>query len=253
MNRAYCEFEFDLPGALLVRLVEVLDGLDRAPLTQMGLENIPDAQGVYQLFLDGKLVYIGKTDAEAGLRKRLERHSRKILHRVDLFPERIEYKAVRIYVFTAMDLEKQLIKHYVGESGAAWNSSGFGANDPGRRRDHTRIKDSNFDAQFPIDLDRELDVNFADCETAAQALLRLKFAVPYTVRFENKGRSRQPHDDFANSLVDLRRVRSTAREVLTGVVSSLPPGWQATALRSHIVLYKERDDSYPDAVVLGRS
>lgn len=253
MNRAYCEFEFDLPGALLVRLVEVLDGLDRAPLTQMGLEGVPDAQGVYQLFLDGKLVYIGKTDAEAGLRKRLERHTRKILHRINLSPERVEYKAVRIYVFTAIDLETQLIKHYAGEGGTAWNNSGFGANDPGRRRDRTRIKDSNFDAQFPIDLDRALDISFADCETAAQALLRLKLAVPYTVRFENSGRSRQPHSDFVSSRVSLASIRPTAREVLTSVVSSLPAGWQVTALRSHIVLYRERDDSYPDAMVLGRS
>ena len=111
MNNAYREFEFDLPGALLIRLIEVFQNLETAPLTSMGLDGVPDQQGVYQLFLDGDLVYIGKTDAEAGLRRRLERHAGKILQRTGLSPERVSYKAVRIFVFTAIDLETQLIQH----------------------------------------------------------------------------------------------------------------------------------------------
>src|ERR1041385_6312831 len=136
MIAGYVDFEFDLPEALLAKLIEIFAGLNSAPLTAESIEPIPEAQGVYQLFLDGKLVYIGKTDAEAGLKKRLIRHSEKILHRTNLDPAKVSFKAVRIYVFTAVDLESQLIKHYNVISAVEWNASGFGANDPGRRRDN---------------------------------------------------------------------------------------------------------------------
>src|SRR5205823_1069268 len=120
-----------------------------APLTNENLANIPEAQGVYQLFLGDDLVYIGKTDAEAGLRKRLERHQAKIRHRQGLAPDSVNFKAVRIYVFTPMDLETQLIRHYGGERKVRWNGSGFGSNDPGRQRDTTSFRAEHFDMIFP--------------------------------------------------------------------------------------------------------
>lgn len=55
MTLGYVDFEFDLPGALLARLVDVLDGLAPAVLSTEVLSEIPDAQGVYQLFLNGDL------------------------------------------------------------------------------------------------------------------------------------------------------------------------------------------------------
>ena len=66
MAEGYVEFEFDLPAALLARLIEVFAALDPAVLGSEQLAAIPDAQGVYQLFLDGDLAYIGKTDADGG-------------------------------------------------------------------------------------------------------------------------------------------------------------------------------------------
>ncbi|HRD28517.1 MAG TPA: GIY-YIG nuclease family protein [Caulobacter sp.] len=252
MNPAYRDFEFDLPEALLQRLVQVLDDLEPAPLTQLGLEGVPDAQGVYQLFKDGVLVYVGKTDSEAGLRRRLSRHAQKILHRIGLSPEQVSYKAVRIYVFTAIDLETQLIRHYAGKGGTAWNNSGFGANDPGRKRDHTRVKSSNFDAIYPIDIDRPLDVSFADCTSAAQALSRAKLAIPYNLRFES-GHARRPHEDLLNAPLSLEDQVFSLRGLLAAVARSLPAGWQATALPGYVLLYKEQDDTYPDGQVLART
>src|SRR5579872_8296 len=120
--QGFFSFEFDLPGALLEQLIAVLGGMSGERLTIEHAGEIPDAQGVYQLFLDDKLVYIGKTDAEAGLRRRLLRHARKILNRPTLAEHAVTFKAVRIFVFTAMDLESALIKHYKGlGDAAAWN------------------------------------------------------------------------------------------------------------------------------------
>ncbi len=64
------ECEFDVPSALLEQRVAVCGAMDTAPLNQETTSRIPEAQGVYQLFLRDQLVYIGKTDAEAGLKGR---------------------------------------------------------------------------------------------------------------------------------------------------------------------------------------
>lgn len=81
MTSGYVEFEFDLPGSLLRNLIEVLDQTIPEALTAGAVAKVPEEQGVYQLLLDERVVYVGKTDAEAGLNRRLARHARKVLHR----------------------------------------------------------------------------------------------------------------------------------------------------------------------------
>lgn len=250
MTAGYTEFEFDLPDALLTHLIKVLDGLEIAPLHVNAVSAVPEAQGVYQLFLDGELVYIGKTDAEAGLRNRLNRHATKIQHRLNLDPTRVSFRAVRIFVFTAIDLETQLIRHYARD-GTRWNNRGFGANDPGRRRDRTRVRETNFDALYPIDPDRPLDVDFSDATNVGQVVARLKQALPYTFRFETQGR--RPADILTETKTRIPAGVNTARGVLVELVRQLPPGWQATGFLHQLILYEERVDDYPDAVVIARS
>lgn len=150
----FAEFEFDIPRALQAELIALLDGMESGLLKPEITAEVPEAQGIYQLFHGEELVYVGKTDAQAGLRTRLTRHSRKILHRPTLTGA-VRFKAVRIMVFTAMDLETQLIKHYrYGAPGAvAWNGSGFGSNDPGLKRETTNKRPEGFDARHPIDID----------------------------------------------------------------------------------------------------
>lgn len=247
----YRNFEFDLPGALLDHLVRALDEMESAPLNSDSVAGVPEAQGVYQLFLDGDLVYIGKTDAESGLLKRLLRHSDKIQHRRGLEPARVTFKAIRIFVFTAMDLETQLIKHYTHDTGTKWNGSGFGSNDPGRKRDNSAP--GRFDREFPIDIDRELDGDFSGTRTAAAVAAQLKSELPYTFRIQTEPNSRAPHPDLIDTTVTMPDGPITARRVIEQVVRRLPTGWQATALSAVLILYKETVDTYPQAVVLARS
>lgn len=253
MTDGYREFEFDLPGALFQNLVSILDSMAPAPLTTEALSGVPEAQGVYQLFLDGDLVYVGKTDAEAGLFKRLARHSRKTMHRHSLSPERVAFKAVRIFVFTAMDLETQLIKHYKDDGAATiWNGSGFGANDPGRKRDTSAP--GRFDSEYPIDYDRPLGEDFTGTSTAAEVAARLKSVLPYTFRFQLAARrGRAPHPELAETNVTISGSSVTARSVLRELTEQLPAGWQATALSALLILYKERVENYPGATVIARS
>lgn len=247
----YLDFEFNLTQALLEKLIEATDSVVAAELSPGNLKGIPNAQGVYQLFLDKKLVYIGKTDSEAGLSQRLNRHFKKILHRKNITPDRVEFKAVRIYVFTAVDLETQLIKHYGGTSRVPWNGSGFGSNDFGRERDSTKYKSNHFDYQFPIDTSLGVNLSVAGTVPAAEALKELKKELPYTFRFESKPRTRNAHVDLLKE-VTVSGTNKTAASLLKEIIPQLSPGWQATELPSHIILYKERK-TYRFGQVLARS
>lgn len=249
---AYNEFEFDLPAALLTRLVDALNDLDPAPLGGPERLAVPEAQGVYQIYLNDTLVYIGKTDAEAGLHQRLGRHARKVLHRHNLQPDSVRFKALRIFVFTAIDLETQLIRHYAGKDGTAWNGSGFGSNDPGRKRDHSAP--GRFDSAFPINIDLPIQLDLTHPRPASEVVALIKAALPYTFRYQCAGgRSRRPHPDLAETIVSLPGITWTVRQVLEALTQRLPPGWQSTALAPVVILYKEISDEYPAATIIARS
>ncbi len=81
--QGFAELEFDLPGALLGAILERLEAMGAADLTTANALQVPEEQGVYALYLkaDNRLVYIGKTDSDAGLRHRLTRHAKKIVGR----------------------------------------------------------------------------------------------------------------------------------------------------------------------------
>ena len=233
-------------------MIRAFDEMESASLSQAHLAAIPEAQGVYQLLLGNEIVYIGKTDAEAGLRKRLDRHAWSIQHRCGLEADQVSFKALRVFVFTAMDLENQLIGHYKKMSSLGWNDSGFGSNDPGRNRDKTRAKPGGFDTLFPIDLDREVFLEEAGAMKAFHALALLKREVPYTVRAElGSDGSRRLHPDLLSSEVYLEERGTTPRKLLTAIVNALPSGWQATRLAGRVILYKEVEE-YPAGIVIAR-
>lgn len=236
------EFEFDLPAALLRDLIGLLDGMPTAPLNATNAAAIPEEQGLYQLFFNGQLVYVGKTDAEAGLRARLVRHAKKIEHRHGLDPAAVSFKAVRIFVFTAVDLETQLIKHYKSKRMTPkWNSSGFGSNDPGRERDTTKLKSGHFDILYNIDIDRDC-VSFEETEEMSVAALfeAIRSVVPYVVRSERTApKSKQPHPDLEVALVTVPSGTHTVRSLLLLAQVALGSEWLVTLLPGYIIAYKE--------------
>jgi hypothetical protein len=250
MTAGFREFEFNLPDALLSSLVTAFDVMESGPLALENASQLPEAQGVYQLIYDDQIVYVGKTDGEAGLKQRLTRHASTVRDRCNLDPEQVMFKALRVFVFTAVDLETQLIRHYGGLSKVSWNKSGFGSNDPGRERDTTKIKPGGFDERFPIDLDREIRiVEDPTGMTVARALDLLNTLVSYRVRAAStKGR---PHSDLSASVL-LPGGIATARQVLLNLLAALQPGWQATLLPGRVILYPENRE-YSAGVVIGRS
>ncbi|MBC6487552.1 GIY-YIG nuclease family protein [Aeromonas hydrophila] len=244
-RKCFEELEFDLPSALLTQLITLFDEMPEGPLEAATVQKIDDAQGVYQLFLKGKLVYIGKTDAQAGLRARLLRHSTKIRSRRNLAHDTIGFKAVRVFVFTAMDLEELLIKHYRSSTTPPiWNLSGFGSNDPGRNRDHTELKADHFDKLYPIDLDLDVTLTTENGQaSAAEVLSQLKGQLAYNIRFEGKSsKSKSPHPDLDATKVHFPTNTDTVRNVLQRVKTALGSEWQITALPGYIIAYREKKD-----------
>lgn len=235
------DLEFDLPSALLRELVTLFEEMTPAALSQQNVLPLVDGQGVYQLFHCGELVYVGKTDNEAGLRKRLLRHCEKVKSRLNLVAEDVCFKAVRIYVFTAMDLEGALIQYYKSLAPLAWNNSGFGSNDPGRNRDNSAVKRGHFDSLYPIDLDYPVNVVTGEESTAGSLLIQLKEQLPFTIRFQSKSpRSKKPHPDLDETKVHVdESTRATARSILKCISRSLPSEWQITSLPGYVIIYKE--------------
>jgi hypothetical protein len=145
-----------------------------------------DVQGVYTLFFNGKAVYVGKTDADAGFRHRLGRHFNNVSHRVGLRPREVSFKAVRVMVFTVVNVESALLRHYAGVHGAGssleWQNLGFGSNDPGQNREGQAP--AAFDVQYPVDIDVQLPwVVPSTFENLLELLLLVKSTLPYDFRF----------------------------------------------------------------------
>ncbi|CAI3789683.1 hypothetical protein AHFPHNDE_03386 [Pseudomonas sp. MM227] len=242
MRHCFEELEFDLPSALLNQLVKLFEEMVEGPLDAATVQGIDDAQGVYQLFFNGTLVYIGKTDAQAGLRARLLRHAIRIRSRRNLSHNTIGFKAVRVFVFTAMDLEELLIKHYkTSPTPPTWNLSGFGSNDPGRNRDHTLLKDGHFDKSYPIDLELPVSLVLKSGEaSAADVLAQLKGQLDYNIRFEGgAGKSKSPHPELVAATVQLAKNNDTVLNILRRVKAALGSDWQITALPGYVIVYRE--------------
>lgn len=236
------DLEFDLPTAMLSQLVGLFDQMTPGPLNERAVSELPEEQGVYQLFFKDNLVYVGKTDADAGLKQRLLRHAKKIRSRQNLHQSEVTFKAVRVYVFTMMDLEALLIKHYRSANmSLAWNFSGFGSNDPGRNRDNSKIKKDHFDSLYPIDLEFKVRVFQSEADqSVAMVLKQLKENLPYTIRYENAGgRSKQPHNDLMECQVQLSLADGSALDILRKVKAALGDEWQITALPGYVIIYKE--------------
>lgn len=246
----YGEFEIDIPEVFKQQLPEILEKIPEASLTLENVRVLPKkAQGGYLLMMNGKRVYVGKTDAAAGFQSRLRRHWKNIQHRVGLDPAKVTFKAVRIMVFHNFDVEAILIKRFAEIDGApvAWNKSGFGSNDPGRHRDAQ--KPAAFDNQYPIDIDRPIQVGVGE-RSVFELLVQLKGELPYLLRYETDpaptpsephrlAHPRTGHVDQRDNQIVLPKDFMTMREIMTEVVDVLPDGWLCTIFPDRCILYKQ--------------
>jgi len=140
-------FEFDLDRGIRDQVVEKLE---RSPLLQLSRQVGPQESGVYALYLNEVLVYVGKaskstTKSKRTLRARLSEHASKISSRRNILLSDVKCRYLKFnsewWVFAA---EFALITHYSPE----WNASGFGSKTPGRGRPGTS-RVSRWDDKYP--------------------------------------------------------------------------------------------------------
>jgi hypothetical protein len=238
----YSEFELNIPEALRRELPLHFNGFEPTPLTERAVAAIPDkAQGAYLLFHNDQLVYVGKTDSQAGFRTRLGRHLNNVRHRKFLDPSKVSFKAARIFVFSNFDLETMLIEEYTSHYGIrpVWNFSGFGSNDPGHNREDQHP--AQFDLDYPVNIDIDLDFLKPGRRPLLEVLVELKDGLPYLLRYETDpgAHYRIGHADMRGATVDIPPGPITARQALKLILRSLPNGWQVTVFPNRTILYKE--------------
>lgn len=237
----HAEFKLSITKALADQLAETLEPLVPTALTTEALARVHAKKGVYELFLGGCRVYVGKSSKS--LPDRLEQHRKKLSGRSGIDIDDLGF--VCAYVDEDLDAaapEKMLIKKY-GSAGAPWNNNGFGNKDPGRKRDHSEIKQGHFDAKYPINLDLEIVLE-PRAWTVDKLLNELKRILPYNLRFQVKAAVVYKAATVAVPPGPIR-----VREIIELLIASLPEGWQATALPGYVILYEEKDDVVYDAAL----
>jgi Uri superfamily endonuclease len=235
------EFRLSITRALGDQLATALDELTPAPLNPLNLSAISPRPGVYQLYEDGRFVYVGKADNS--LPSRLMEHLTKISGRLHVG----HMTFTCIYVeedLHAVAPEKLLIARYKGEGQAPWNNNGFGNNDPGKERDTTDFskKPHHFDVMHPANLDWVCETITPGRYTAAHLLKRLKESLPYVFRYQQAPFHKEV-------VVDVTAERQTADEllqILGWAVSDADPAWQITALPGYVIMYPKKGP-YPSA------
>ncbi len=142
------KFEFDLDRGIRLQVVEKLES---SPLLRLEKGVGPRDSGIYALYLNGTLVYVGKaskstTKSQRNLRSRLSEHISKISGRNNISLSQIQCRFLTFasdwWVFAA---EFALIVHYSPD----WNESGFGSKTPGVGRPGTS-RVSKWDEQYPM-------------------------------------------------------------------------------------------------------
>lgn len=221
------EFKLSITKALSDQLAVALQGLSPAPMTLANVRALSAAAGVYQLYLSGALVYIGKADKS--LPQRIEVHHRKIAGRTGISIADMSFTCLYVEEdFSAVAPERLLISRHRSLGEIPWNGNGFGNNDPGRNRDKTQLDADHFDRLYPIDLDWVLDLPGGPM-ALDDLLSRMAGEFPYRFRYQGSAA-------FAPITVHLP-ARPRVDDVPALVSRSLPLEWQITALPGRLIMY----------------
>ena len=245
-------FTFDLAGALSDQLYKVARSktLTQAPLTPSELNQVDTIPGIYQLYLQGDLVYIGKADHD--LRGRLYEHYRKISGRLNISTSEMSFKGLYLEgTWIPVAPETMLTNCYREDdedgSDVPWFHSGFGMHDTGSERDTTTWKPDHWDVRYPINLDFVVPGLTPGTHPVNEILPVIKENLPYYFRFANFVGRRARHPDYLASSMPIPAGNLTAAQVFDLLVHSLPRGWRVIVLPGYAIMYKNKRD-YPSAI-----
>ena len=240
----FAQFDFDLARAVLDQLVAAFKALPIGDLEPSVCAQMGSGQGVYQLFLDSDLMYIGKADKS--LRHRLERHYRMLSARQNIDIDKLGFKALFIHRnWTTWTTESALIRFFGEES--PWNASGMGSNDPGHNREDTAEEDT-FNSIYPVDPDYVCDWIEPGEVRAWHLLNAFKRRLPYLLRFQRVTRrfgsdvDHEAEQELKETEISVPHSDMSARTLLREIAKQLSSGWQATQFPGRLILYKEQTE-----------
>lgn len=245
-------FEFDIATPLFEQLSSDFDLLAPLPLLDSNLITVEERPGIYGLHHNGSLVYIGKADESA--KTRLQKHRRQLQGRLGIIPDEVSFRCLHFaHTWDAFKPESYMITRY----SPSWNSRGFGPNDPGRRRDKTQLANNHWHVLYPIDPDYRCPEIPSGSYDILELLRLICRHAPFWIRFqgnrngdtdEERRLYEQAHTDFsASRVIIVPSDGMSVRSLLLLAVQALPAPneWQLTLLPSHILLYRERGETYP--------
>lgn len=245
------DFRLSITQALADQLSASLAMLQPAPLTIVELSHIAPRGGVYQLFHNENLVYIGKADSN--LAERLKQHHRKISGRENITVTEITFTA--LYVdedLSAVAPETLLINKHKVAGSLAWNFNGFGNKDPGKERDTSAVEHDHFDYLYPANLEYHCQGISEGTYSVGELLALLKKELPYIFRYEggNRAKSKQP-SEYGERIVHVDQNAPSAKQLFQ-LVAEVMPDWQITVLPGYVIMYREKR-SFPSqrAVITG--
>jgi Eco29kI-like restriction endonuclease len=233
------DFRLSITKALGDQLAHALVRLGRAPLAEQCLASLDERPGVYQLYLHGEFVYVGKADRS--LPSRLANHLRKLSGRRNIDLRDVSFSC--LYVdedFSALAPEQLLISHYKEMGNISWNNNGFGNKDPGRQRDSTILKKNHFDVIYPIDLDRPVEGLEPGKIALSTFLKMLKNGLPYNFRYTEPPRSKA-------IFLTVPQTGLSADQAFHLASEALPEPWQITALMGYVIMYADSPTEYKSA------
>ncbi|MEU9376016.1 helix-turn-helix domain-containing protein [Streptomyces sp. NPDC048255] len=223
------------------RLTELLVDQQPKRLTNRNLNQLRSMPGVFMLYKDSELVYVGKDERSIAIRLRNLRMKLQGRMQIDLDI----FSFAHVFVeddMQAIAPEKLILKQMRSMGSIPWNGNGFGNLDPGRSRDFTRLKQSHFDVLYPIDLNYPIRFNGPSKNVPLQQLATLlKENLPYNFR------SSLPPAGTEDKNVLLPHGVLTADQCFRLMAQTLGRSWQITALLGYVVAYNEKNFSYPSA------
>jgi hypothetical protein len=235
---ATAEFRLSITRALGDQLADAMTTLTPIPLTAENVRTLETRGGVYQLYKDHELVYIGKADRS--LVDRVGNHRRKISGRLGITLDQMTFTG--IYVdedLSAVAPETLLINRHRGQGRVPWNFNGFGNKDPGRERDTSKVEAAHFDSQYPANLDYICSSIHQGSHIVGNLLAALKTELPYVLRFQdgNKRGAVQPSEYWITAV--MVGAGNPTADSLFELLAAAMPGWQITALPGYVIMYRE--------------
>ncbi|WAL73341.1 hypothetical protein OU787_18605 [Kitasatospora sp. YST-16] len=229
------------------RISRTLDEQQPLPLSEDGWRKLDNRPGLFQLVhiesaesLDR--MYLGK--ASHSLLHRLQSAEQKIRGRKNTSPDRMFFTYAYVEDDLAAFAPEQLALGHLEEAYGLtlpWNFNGFGNKDAGRQRDTTVLSPSHFDMAYPIDLDWPIIHGTSQLTSPRDFLRRLKENLPYNFRYD------RVLEGSEQTSLEVPPGHLTADAAFRFLAQSLGDSWQISALKGHVILYRERT-TYPTAI-----